>query len=609
MTDEARPQDAVAARGRFGLAGFRGRLHRVEPLAPALLLGVLAWHERWLAEDGFIDLRVVQNLLAGHGPVYNLDERVEVYSNPLWVLIWAAVARVLRPFLGARLALEWIPVVLGLALAVAAVVAACLGGRRLARAAGESGRAWALGGWAIAAVPAFWDFSTSGLEGSLSFAWIGVSFYLLVRQLDGAVARRRAWVALFLGLGPLVRPDFVVYSACFLGALVWIAGPRERRNWLVIGLSAGALPVAYEIFRMGYFAALVPNTALAKEASLSNWDQGWLYLRDFGDTYLLWIPGTLAVSHTIGQLSRLHQARLSRVAVVTAAPVLGAALQAFFVVRVGGDFMHARMLLPSFFALMLPIAEVAGARFFRLAVVLLPWALFCALGLRFQATQATASHPGFGANGIADERAFFTGVSKVPNPIRLSDYRQWYSELDGEKGAALAARPHPPGTVFYTASFIPDYALFHASPWVIGDLVAEWHQAGIPAVASGPRVHIIDTRGGIADPITARLRLAKRDRPGHEKFLVVDGRREWVLARFFEGLTDSSGGPIKWDPARLAAAQAAYGCGDLAELRRAIEGPLTLRRFLQNLGAARRLTKLRIPLDVFEAERTFCHAR
>ena len=47
----------------------------------------MIFQRRWISEDAFIDLRVVRNLLAGHGPVYNIGERVEAFTNPLWVAL------------------------------------------------------------------------------------------------------------------------------------------------------------------------------------------------------------------------------------------------------------------------------------------------------------------------------------------------------------------------------------------------------------------------------------------------------------------------------------------------------------------------------------------
>ena len=46
-----------------------------------------------MSDDGFIGFRYVQNALAGHGFVYNPGERVEGYTNFLWVALLAAGAR------------------------------------------------------------------------------------------------------------------------------------------------------------------------------------------------------------------------------------------------------------------------------------------------------------------------------------------------------------------------------------------------------------------------------------------------------------------------------------------------------------------------------------
>jgi hypothetical protein len=45
----------------------------------------------WLSDDAFISYRYAQNLVAGHGLVYNVGERVEGYTNFLWTMLAAAV--------------------------------------------------------------------------------------------------------------------------------------------------------------------------------------------------------------------------------------------------------------------------------------------------------------------------------------------------------------------------------------------------------------------------------------------------------------------------------------------------------------------------------------
>ena len=39
----------------------------------------------WLSDDCYITLRVVRNFVEGEGLRWNLDERVQVYTHPLWM--------------------------------------------------------------------------------------------------------------------------------------------------------------------------------------------------------------------------------------------------------------------------------------------------------------------------------------------------------------------------------------------------------------------------------------------------------------------------------------------------------------------------------------------
>ena len=52
---------------------------------PAVVVGVLTWLRRWVSDDGFINVRVILQLVAGNGPTYNLNERVEVGTSTLWL--------------------------------------------------------------------------------------------------------------------------------------------------------------------------------------------------------------------------------------------------------------------------------------------------------------------------------------------------------------------------------------------------------------------------------------------------------------------------------------------------------------------------------------------
>ena len=75
--------------------------------------------------------------------------------------------------------------------------------------------------------------------------------------------------------------------------------------------------------------------------------------------YWLWIPAVILAGAAYAPAVRsLRRHAERRALLVVGAFVLGAMLAALYIVRVGGDYLHARLLLPSIFALCAPIAVV-----------------------------------------------------------------------------------------------------------------------------------------------------------------------------------------------------------------------------------------------------------
>jgi len=71
--------------------------------------------------------------------------------------------------------------------------------------------------------------------------------------------------------------------------------------------AAVVIPLAYQAFRMGYYALLVPNTGLAKAGGSSWWSQGFTYLWNFAAPYTLWLPLLLAVPFVAMPASQWHR--------------------------------------------------------------------------------------------------------------------------------------------------------------------------------------------------------------------------------------------------------------------------------------------------------------
>lgn len=526
-------------------------------VAPLLLL-LAGWSRRWMCDDAFIDLRVVQQLWAGHGWVFNAGERVEAITNPLWVALLAATGGLLDHLWPDQGLLEWSAVLLGLAAATAGVYL----GLRASQPADSPAPRWPVGALLFVSVPPVWDFATSGLETGLGFLWLGASYL--------ALQRRWAPAPWLWSLGPLVRPDFALYAVGFALADLACAQPRSLRRWLTTGLQLAALPVAVQVWRMGYYGALLPNTALAKEAGLPHWQQGWRYLWDFLHTYGLWLPLPLALAALPGIAAAQaidegdpHTTPPQRWENWRSrAPMLAAAVHALYLVRVGGDFMHARLYLPTLMALLLPVFSVPRPQGVRATAAKALLAYCAALWL------LRPAHPPLGAHSIADERRYYISGAGHPNPITLTDHREQYGVA-----AALQLRERAKA----------EPGLLHVS-----------RNIGFVGLAAGPEVHVVDLHG-LADPIGARLRLAERGRPGHEKLLP----NAWIVARW-PGWTGQAAAQ------EVAAARAALQCGDVKELLAAIGEPLTGGRFVRNLLGASRLTALRIAPEPLVAARELC---
>lgn len=584
-------------------------------LVPALCIALAGWSHRWVTEDAFIDFRVVGNILSGHGPVFNVGERVEVYTDPLWVAI-LTVFRGLVPIVP----IEWWSVVLGLASTVLGFV---LGGRAAQRLGTALGASFVLpvGMLVASSVAGLWDFATSGLETGLVFGWEGLCWWMLVRVLE--LRRRASSTAFVIGLGPLIRPDLALISIVMLAALATVVGRRTwegpRGTWRRWGLpvvSAAALPIGYEVFRMVYFAMVVPNTALAKSAGSSWWSQGLKYLSNFNAPYFLWVPLACLLPFTVERLVRLWRSRELTAAAVLAAPLLGGILDAGYVTSIGGDFMHARMLLPGFFAAALtlwvePHSRVSWKVVPALAAIV--WALVCLVALRPPAATLQAE------KGIVNERSVWQQVSGTGNPIMLSDYIPWlrYPSHPGPSGPLRLYQIT--GVMMNRLAQNGDPALRHArnimavgtnaaapAAFIATDstmpakVITFSPNIGIFGLAAGSQVCIFDTYS-IANPIGSHTTVHHRGRPGHEKLIGLS----WMIARFTPPGT-AIPASAQVSASEVADARAALNCEPLHSYLRAITAPLSFDRMMSNFSEALGFSTMSFDSDPSIARRQLC---
>jgi arabinofuranosyltransferase len=354
---------------------------------------------------------------------------------------------------------------------------------------------------------------------------------------------------------------------------------------LALVSAALALPFAYSIFRAGYYGTWVPLPALAKSASSANWSRGLTFVGRFVGIYLLWIPlSALALLLGAG-LKRGALATRDRVLILT--PIVCGLALAVYVTRMGGDFMHGRMLLVPTWLIVLPAMAIPlRRRTAPVLVVVAGWALVTAITTQ----RLDISDRGWAHDW--DERETYVEFTRHEHPI---DPALFVAVTPAPKTMERArAQGMPPlmiwdGNGSYTLldpSFDVDFAL------VAGRLGT--------AAASVPAEDLVIDLLGLANPLGARITLTHPGQVGHEKLLPAP----WVLADYGEAGVIASLPPAQRDP--VEAAKRAMQCGELAELFASVREPLTASRFWSNLVGAWRRTRLVIPNDPVVAERTFC---
>lgn len=328
---------------------------------PAL---ILLYTDKYIVDDAFIGYRHAHNIATGRGPIFNVGERVEGFTNFLWTFIAVIPIK-----------LGWRPdaftAILGASLAALAMLRA---GRTAARlGAGPANAMLAM--LPLALYPGYWRAATSGIEG-------GLYSFLLVETASAIVLARPMWLAGLLGgLLFATRPESAGLLPAFWLIALWVrstrvpwesgsglshdsapslrAAARSTVPMLIVWL---ALIAALTAWRLLYYGHPLPNSVTAKSASFSDWPSlrhsiinGWKYTLDY-----IGRAAPLIAAAAFGLLLRPRTP-----AVILAALLLTGATGVCLMN--GGDWMANNRLLSVYSALLVIPAALGFRRIAELA--------------------------------------------------------------------------------------------------------------------------------------------------------------------------------------------------------------------------------------------------
>lgn len=464
----------------------------------------------WVSDDAYITFRSIDNFLSGYGLRWNIDERVMVFTHPLWMLLLTPFIALIKNDFAVVLILSYLLTILSvwiLCLKVARTNAGCI-----------------FVGLALASSISFASFSSSGLEGPLLHSLVAISIWRLSAGFQG-VNREGLFWGLLLALAYLTRPDAILL---FLPMVIYVykqCPPANRRGfgkWVIVGLIPAMM---WTIFATIYFGSPLPNTFYAKVVTgipySENIRQGFWYLYES------------ALRDPVGALLIVGAALLGLRSAQWAKPLVYSTLiYCIYLVWIGGDFMAGRFTSP---LVILSVGsflfyEGAKPKFFKALVALSCLALAGMLAMQKAPVTAPSDYSDRNtAHNVQDERGFHYRTNGLFGSERN----------DGDASSPL-----------YQQGMIAFGILEKQMPQRGQDIVgaAVFCFVGQFGKAAGPHVHIIDPLG-LTEPFLSHLP-GRKWLPGHIVRPLPDG---YVDAVAFSDLSKLSPALLRlWKDVELA---------------------------------------------------------
>ncbi len=371
--------------------------HKDTQIYLALSLGIftvywIAWS--WLSDDAYITLRTVDNFINGYGLRWNVAERVQAYTHPLWMLLISSAAYLTKEVYFSTYIISF--------LCCLATILLCW---KIFLASNNTPY-FPVFILLLISSKGFFDYTSSGLENPLTFLILILFFCVCSKIFIFSTSHTRLTIlTIICSFAFLNRQDSILLYLPIIVFEYFLAYKQGEQNKILKTLSSfliGIIPAAsWLIFSIIYYGFPFPNTAYAKlNTGLTYSDlipQGFSYLSNslFFDPITVLV---ISIGVFVALLQKVNSFRMYG---------LGIILYLIYTIIIGGDFMSGRFLATPFLLsiiIIFTLIDEPKFKIFLIVFLVLIGQLTKYSPLRFPRDYPKNIPPSY---GIADERSFY----------------------------------------------------------------------------------------------------------------------------------------------------------------------------------------------------------
>lgn len=450
-----------------------------------LLLVFILVRNLWVSDDAFITLRTIDNFLAGHGLVWNVGERVQAFTHPLWLFILVPFCLFIPDRLHALYMASLFFSLGTLLLLVGKFV--------------SSRQSMILAVILLGGSMSFVDFSSSGLENPLTH-FLLISFLVLYLYQDRHDPKWKLFqLSLIAAIMALNRLDTIFF---LVPALLHHIFSMKAWPWkAIMQVGLGSIPLLlWLVFATFYYGFPFPNTFYAK--AVTGLDQiyllknGWAYIQNS----FHWDPLTLGTV-VLGVFSVVLHREGRRISIAA-----GMFLYFVYIIWIGGDFMSGRFFSGMFLVGLVLLLTFDAQRYFglipdKIFLFLVIVVLLAGLSADRPPIFTYGTQPGQMDYGIVNEKLQYFRATGWINYVRSAELHSlaWEGMKAGQDGL---------------------------SP-------LQMNTIGMYGYYAGPHIYILDNHA-LSDPLLARLPVDGPWRVGHYVREIPRGYWQTIQSGFSE---------------------------------------------------------------------------